>query len=339
MTKTCRSLALVVLGLAGAAGCAHAGDLANITVVSVPGAEAGTTTPYAINNAGEIAGEYLDPAVGYRVFSLTGGAYATVDPGPNVAPNGSYFASLNNSGQILGFANTTTPPNYGFYYLAGGHGAFTGFPPPAATLPTGVTGYSAFNDEGAVAGEAGVTGFVSQAGVITTIAPPTSTYTVINAINDTGGVVGQFDPATPPSPYANQDAFLYQNGVYTVLSAPGARFTETTGINDDGVVVGYFDGAPTIGPDGIPVTPIEGFTYANGVYHEYSVPGEAETELFGINDSGQVVGYYGDEQGAANGFTAVAVPEPAAWGLILTGFGGLGLLTRTRRRRTITTTA
>jgi hypothetical protein len=120
-------------------GVATAGDLTDMTTIAVPGAEPGTTTPFAINNSGEIAGQYLDPAVGYRVFSLSGGAYTTVDPGPTIAVNGSYFASLNNSGQIVGFANTITPPDFGYYYLASG-GSFSSFPPGSAALPAGVAG-------------------------------------------------------------------------------------------------------------------------------------------------------------------------------------------------------
>jgi uncharacterized membrane protein len=327
------SVVSVVGAAALAGGAAHAGDLVNITLLAAPGAEAATTTPYAINNSGEIAGQYLDPAVGYRVFALKNGGYVTVDPGPTVAQNGSYFASLNNSGQILGFANTTTPPNYGYYYLADSNGALTAFPPSSLALPGGVSGFSAFNDHGEVAGQAGSSAFVSQGGTITAIDPATSTYTVINAINDTGGVVGQFDPAVPPSPYANQSAFVYENGVYTTLAAPGARFTEATGINDNGVVVGYFDAAPTVASNGVQVTPIIGFTYDNGVYRDYSVAGAVETELFAINDAGQVVGYAGNEQGSASGFTALAVPEPGAWALMLVGVGGLGVVIRGRRRR------
>lgn len=326
------AIASVAGAVAMGAGAAHAGDLVNVADVNVPGAEAGTTTPYAINNSGEIAGQYLDPAVGYRVFALNGGIYSTVDPGPALAPNGSYFASLNNGGQIVGFANTTTPPNYGYYYLADRSGTIGAFPPPSISLPNGASGFSAFNDQGAVAGEDGSAAFVAQGGVITTIEPATSTDTYINAINNDGGVVGQYDPATPPSPFANQSAFLYQNGVYTTLSAPGARFTEATGISDDGVVVGYLDEAPTTAPNGVSVTPILGFTYDHGVYREYSVPGEVETELFGINDAGQVVGYFGNEQGNASGFSALAVPEPDVWALMLVGLSGVGMAMRRSRR-------
>jgi uncharacterized membrane protein len=317
---------------AAAATSAAAGSLQDVTTITVPGAQAGTTTPYAINNAGEIAGEYLDPAVGFRVFALTAGSYAAVDPGPTVAVNGSGFVSLDNAGQIVGYADTATGPTYGYYYLASPGGAISGFPPSSAQLPGGVTGFSFYNDQGAIAGEAGSTGFVAQGGSVTVINPPTSTDTVINAINDTGGVVGQFDPATPVNPNVDQEAFVYQNGTYTTLLPPGAQFVEATGINDHGEVVGYFDGAPVTGSNGIPVTPIDGFTYENGVYTEYSVAGEAETELFAINDSNQVVGYESNEDGAANGFSAVAVPEPATWTLLIGGLGLVGAVARTRRR-------
>ena len=323
--------ALAISAALGLGAPARAGSLVNITDINVPGADASTTTPYAVNNAGVIAGQYLDPAVGYRVFALMGGTYSTVDPGPAIAENGSYFVSLNNSGQIVGFANTSTPPNFGYYYLAPGGGSpLATFPAATATLPSGVTGFSGFNDSGAIAGETATGGFVSSAGAITIVNPPTSTSTVINAINDSGDVVGQFDPAVPTNPLVNQEAFVEMNGIYTILTPPNSQFVEATGINDAGEVVGYFEETPVDGPGGFPVTPILGFTYDKGVYTSYGVPGEIETELFGLNDSGEVVGYFSDEDGDASGFSANAVPEPAAWTLMLGGFAMIG--SRLRRR-------
>ena len=326
--------AATVVDICAAGSPAKADPILGIQTIDVPGAVAGTTTPEAINDSGEIAGTYLDPAVGFRVFSLQGGAYAAVDPANAV--NGSNLVSLNNSGQIVGFANTATPPTFGNYFLASG-GTFSPFPPAGATVPSGAS-YSGLNDSGAIAGQTniGITGntaaFVSANGAVTPIAPPTTTSTSINAINDLGSVVGGYFPAVMPSPTANQAAFLYANGIYTTLDVPGSTFTEATGINNDGVVVGYFDQAPITGPGGIQVTPITGFTYANGVYTDYSVPGQIETELFGINDSGQVVGYYGDEMGNADGFTGTTVPEPGSLPLVLTAVAGLAVMLAATRR-------
>jgi hypothetical protein len=110
--------------------------------------------------------------------------------------------------------------------------------------------------------------------------------------------------------------------VYTTLLPPNAQFVEATGINNLGEVVGYFDETAITGPSGFQVTPILGFTYDDGVYREYSVPGEIETELFGISNAGEVVGYYSDEMGDANGFAATA--EPTTWAMLLIGFADLG---------------
>src|SRR5206468_1316523 len=40
----------------------------------------------------------------------------------------------------------------------------------------------------------------------------------------------------------------------------------------------------------------------------------------------------GNISGPANFYTAAAVPEPATWGLMLLGSGGMGLMFRRRRR-------
>jgi hypothetical protein len=40
----------------------------------------------------------------------------------------------------------------------------------------------------------------------------------------------------------------------------------------------------------------------------------------------------GDISGTANFYTRSAVPEPATWGLMLLGFGGMGMVLRRRRR-------
>ena len=52
------------------------------------------------------------------------------------------------------------------------------------------------------------------------------------------------------------------------------------------------------------------------------MPGASETDAFGINDAGQIVGFYIDS-GGDHGFLAT-VPEPS--GLVLLGTGAVGLL-------------
>ncbi len=305
-------------------GAARATSLLNVSLIDVPGAALASTTAFNINNSGQIAGTYEDPAVGFRVFTLTNGAYATVDPAGSV--NGSSLVSLNNAGQVLGFSNTATPPNFGNYYLFS-KGSFSAFPPPSANIPAGAS-LSFYNDVGAIAGQTATSAFIAQGGTVTTIVPPNGNSVSINTINNSNSVVGGYFPTVPPSPTANQEGFLLANGVFTPIFVPGSAFTEATGINDNGVVVGYYDQAPVTGANNIPVTPVVGFTYSNGVYTSYSIPGVTETELFAINNSGQVVGYESDTMGNGHGFVAsvsgiTAVPEPAS--LLLFAAGVLGL--------------
>lgn len=303
----------------------RATTLTNVLLLDVPGAASGTTTADSINNSGEIAGSYEDLKVGFRVFTLTNGVFATVDPAGSV--NGSSLVSLNNTGQVLGFSNTATPPDYGSYYLAS-NGSFSAFPPPGTTLPVGAS-FSFYNDVGTIAGQTSTSAFIAQGGKITTIVPPDGINVSINTVNNSNALVGGYFPTVPPSPTANQEGFLLSNGVFTPLYVPGSAFTAAVGINDKGVVVGYYNLAQVTGPDGVPFTPVLGFSYFNGVYTSYDIAGVNTTELFGINNSGQVVGYERDATGGGHGFVASApglgtsVPEPAS--LLLVAAGVLGL--------------
>ena len=45
----------------------------------------------------------------------------------------------------------------------------------------------------------------------------------------------------------------------------------------------------------------------------------------GINDHGQIVGFYTAANGSTIGFETT-VPEPSTWALMLLGFAGLGIL-------------
>ena len=301
---------------------ASAGTLTNVTLIDYPGAPKSTTTAYGVNNFGTVAGMYEDLAVGFRVFTLTNGVYATVDPPGSV--NGSSLVSLNNAGQIVGFSNTATPPDYGSLYLAT-KGVYSAFPPSGTTLPPGGS-VSFYNDKGAIGGQTSTGGFITQGGTVITITPPDGGNVSVNTINNSNQAVGGYFPAKPPSPTANQEGFFFSNGVFTPIYVPGSAVTYANGISDNGVVVGSYNLAQVFPTNGVPYVPVLGFTYLNGVYTSYSVPGATRTELNAINDSGEVAGYEGDALDNRHGFVAFAttsVPEPATFLLFGTGLIGL----------------
>lgn len=124
----------------------------------------------------------------------------------------------------------------------------------------------------------------------------------VNGINAAHQIVGFFDDAPqlmggPPSGGdGGTDGFVtFVDGATTfptlilVNPAATANVTQAFGINDHGVVAGAFQTSA----DGR----FHGFSDTNGVYTTIDVPGAVDTFAQGINNDGDVVGYYEDASG------------------------------------------
>jgi hypothetical protein len=129
------------------------------------------------------------------------------------------------------------------------------------------------------------------------------------AINDNGDVAGVYtNPAN-----GNTDGFLLRHGQFTDLSVPGSSSTMALGVNNSDEVVGVF--VPTSDSnalEGFTWTPQHGFTTVNdpkGVND-----GNLTTTINGVNDKGQLVGFYVDANGNTDGFLAT----PASTGAFTT---------------------
>jgi uncharacterized membrane protein len=109
------------------------------------------------------------------------------------------------------------------------------------------------------------------------------------AINAPGDIVGRYFDAS-----GHSHGYLLDRGVFSSIDAPfpGTSDTDARGINNAGVIVGEYD-VPTNIP-GLGTVPIpNGFMRdAAGNFTQIHVPNSVGTIARGINDSGDVVGWY-----------------------------------------------
>jgi hypothetical protein len=114
------------------------------------------------------------------------------------------------------------------------------------------------------------------------------------AINDRGDIAGNI---------GSNGYLLTHGGRFTTLSAPGASSTMALGVNNYDEVVGVFvPSSDANALEGFTWTPQHGFTTVNDPYGMND--GNHTTTINGVNDFGQVVGFYVDANGNTDGFTA-----------------------------------
>ena len=315
------------------------------TDVNPPIGPAYEYSPTVINASGTIAGMF-----GYGQFNsgflASGGNYTII----NVP--GAFSTSINtltDTGIVAGNFQRTTSASHGFTYQAG---QYTEINRPGA-LYTDVAGV---NDSGTVIGGYYISGsnlgsFVESGGVFSDIAVPGGSFTSLTAINDPGEIIGEFNNGAN-----HAEGFSYSAGQYSIIDPPGAVNTYVTAINDAGIVAGTFYNSSNVekgftefggnysyfnidipGAVGsFSVSAInnsnsivggffnagqpEGYLDSAGVFTIINFPGSVYTVATDVNDAGIVVG------------SATGAPEPAAWAMMLVGFGGLGVAMRWRRR-------
>jgi len=117
------------------------------------------------------------------------------------------------------------------------------------------------------------------------------------AINNHGTVAGFYTTKGGVT-----DGFVKRtNGQFVTLAYPGATMTQAFGINDSGLVVGAY----TTGSGSSAQT--FGFTWMTGHFHEVNDPhGMGSTIINGVNDRGELVGFYMDanDNNNTDGFLA-----------------------------------
>jgi probable HAF family extracellular repeat protein len=187
----------------------------------------------AINDAGQIVGQ--DDA-GNAFIYYNG----TMQELGNLGGTGSTALGINNSGQVVGSANTVGGNTHAFLYSGG-------VMQDLGTLGGSDSSALAINNAGLIVGNAvGASllphAFLYSGGLMQDLGNLIGHQYLSSAqgINNEGQVVGYwaFDPINP------YHAFLYSGGTVTDLntvidSSSGWTLQDATGINDQGQIVGY----------------------------------------------------------------------------------------------------
>jgi probable HAF family extracellular repeat protein len=105
-------------------------------------------------------------------------------------------------------------------------------------------------------------------------------------------------------PAGTVHGFMWHRGEFTTIDYPGAPLTQPLGINNDGDIVGAYLEAD-VDPDDpysyFDTGRLRGFVLRDGQFTPVDFPGGQGTKVSGINDRGQMVGYY-DTPEARRGF-------------------------------------
>jgi probable HAF family extracellular repeat protein len=214
----------------------------------------------------------------------------TILPDPvGVNANSTLYAfDMNSSGEVVGYYyNGLDHQEHGFLYSGGTYTILDD--PGVATFPLGI------NANGDVVGwfndRTGDHAFLYSGGTYTTL-KDLGYNTFAEGINKSGQIVGYYQ--LDVSANFQNHGFLYSGGTYITLDDPfasnsypssTANGTIPSRINDEGQVVGhYYDSSGNV----------HGFLYDNGKYTTLDdpTPGTTTTVATGINDKGDIVGYF-----------------------------------------------
>jgi hypothetical protein len=204
---------------------------------------------------------------------------------------------INNSGTTVGFYADPAGDNYGFVLK---NGIWTAVIDPHTGAGT-VNQLLGLNNFGVAVGFYTDTAgnnhgyeFNFHNDTFKTINIPGATSVTASGINAAGNVTGFYTNTA-----GNTESFLLAGGHLTSFSAPGSDNTTALGINNANEIVGAY----TLGTGASTVT--HGFVRSAGTLRTVDDPnGKGTTTINGVNDHGDLVGFYTDTKTNVDGFLA-----------------------------------
>jgi len=257
------------------------------------------TDTFALNNAGAIAGDYVDAKGVQHGMILVGKKLTTInDIDKDCVTSGGFtsgaiaFYGINSAGAAAGWCTSTKTGLYEGFVYAGGKFTGVNFPKANGTQTIGI------NDKGAVVGlylDSGNAqhGFLKVGTKYTSIDVKGDTSTEAWGINNSGQItVFAFGSS------GGYESFIYNGKTFKPVSDPKAGTSGTIArlVNNKGDVAGaYFNSA------GSEI----GFLLHGGKYYDVNDPkGVGGTRPDGLNDKIEIVGRYLTSSSATVGFKA-----------------------------------
>ena len=299
--------------LLGPAQCVGASYV--FRTIDVPGAT--NTHLNGINNLGQVVGTFVQDRIGYG-FLFDGETFTTLTfPGANhTAAKG-----INDTGQIVGSYGSLTfrLGEHGFLF---DDGEYTTLDVPGGllTMPEDI------NNEGQIAGvfttAEGGHGFFFNGEDYLRLDVADAYRTEALGVNDAGFVAGRTYEGEPMGTdgqiSGHWTGFTHDVGGFDFIRG-GLTSVSVTDVNNAGQLVGWW--TPNNGLDDY----ARGFFLDGAEYTSIRFPGAEHTAALGLNDKGQIVGYYWAREYGMHGFIATPVPEPGTVGLTAVGCAGVFL--------------
>jgi uncharacterized membrane protein len=273
--------------------------------IDFPGAS--TTVAFGINARGDIVGRYEDGDGASHGFILRQRLFSSIDV-PDAAVT-LYARAINARGDIVGAFLDADFVAHG-YLLRDRRFTQIDFPGAVETTARGL------NDAGDVTGnyidnDGNEIGFILRDGVFFGILVPGGFSSDVWSAQNNGRVmVGDAGMLAD----GGLHGFLRQkSGGFQMIDFPGlaAPCTAPRSINQRGDIVGFFGAFSSIDEcfSGPPFH-FHGFLSRHGKYVSFDFPGSTNTTALAINEHGQIVGRYDDENGNTHGYTTVSKEEP-----------------------------
>ncbi len=270
------------------------------------------TVARVVNSQGDIVGWFMDTGGKRHAYLLSNGSFTQIDFNNDVTRQ-TTADGLNNGRDIVGDYRDKNMITHG-YLLSGV--TFTTIDPPGSLRTTA----RAINSSGDIVGffrdSTGFHGFLvnkNNLASFTILDFPGATFTLATAINDSGQIVGLHgDSAFVDHAFVRSPA-----GTFTaVADVPGAVDTDSWAIDNTGRIAGFYDefGRAALNndftlPNGrdfpFPAATLHGFLRDGSSITRVNISGVSggiNTCIFGINDSGVIVGQYDSPDGRTHGF-------------------------------------